>query len=149
MINSSNNLDIVDSGRYAPTLEDKKYLKGPIVTADWSWADSVPAVVAQSIPKGRFEVVVSGSKYVSYPEYIHYLMTASLAAPLSGEYMKLYAAVSCEFFKEIDPGKYENLKEVWASYSITGIDSLSRYELGLLNELGLKIRSKIVKHRKY
>jgi len=84
------------------SLEQKRYLQGPIVQHKSSWADTTPKWMFQQIPAERFAIVLEeiqsgqASWQVSPTELSVAIYPASMDAPMREEYAQIYLWASAQ-----------------------------------------------------
>lgn len=90
--------------------------QSPVVVFNLSSADTLPVSLRDDIVLGRAENRARQKEEASIPELTAYLHTASLAMPITVEWVKVYQYVVREYFvrwKQIPPqGLPDELKEV-------------------------------------
>lgn len=116
------------------TFEIMDVFKSPVIAHDASWAGAIPERIRKIIPEARLFHQIQKINKATYPEIVAFVMTASLSAPLTSEWVEIYTHVSChvceQYFKE----------DHWDT--INAKRTLSRYEMELLNGLQCWIYNK-------
>ena len=73
------------------TADDRRYLTGPLVVGDSAWGADTPAWLQAAVRSARLGLVLAGEHdHASEEEAVAYLMAASLAAPLHGDWAEIY-----------------------------------------------------------
>lgn len=131
----------------ALTVEQTKYLLGPVAHQSRVWADSVPGWIIKALPEARMRVlkaemdIKSPVGLCSDEEVLIVLFGASLDAPISHHYGIIYQVVALRVMSSrgVQVGNVKDSFEV---------KELSEWQEKLLLELKRKIRSSIIKNFK-
>lgn len=74
--------------------EERRYLEGPLICHKGGWGDTVPLWLLKTIPEARAGELTrekeGSAKMCSLEETMLYLYTASLTAPLTAEWTRVY-----------------------------------------------------------
>jgi hypothetical protein len=71
-------------------------LRSPVLTNDTSWADCIPKRILEIIPIARLKAMRLGEQMATLPECIAYIMTRSMIAPMTSEWVNIYTYLGCK-----------------------------------------------------
>ena len=137
----------------ALTAEQRRYLSGPLVLHNESWADTLPDWLRQVIPAARTAQVMAETTDEVEPglatleEVCAYLYTASLAFPLHRDYAEVYVWATAQVLAR--QGRAASVEAVFEMLGEAGarFQSLTAdQECEVLRMLQRDIRRSVVRH---
>jgi len=135
------------------TTEQRRYLSGPLVLHNESWADTLPDWLRQVIPAARAAQVMAETADEAEPglatleEVCAYLYTASLAFPLPHDYAEVCVWATAQMLAK--HGRATSIEAVFEMLGEVGarFQSLTHYqEREVLRVLQRDIRRSVARH---
>ena len=114
-------------------------LTDPIIVFPGGWGYTLPGWIKGAIQIERLVELMKGEDTATDAEACAYLYTASLEAPMDGDWTQIYLYVA---------GKVASKNRRTQMPEDIKVDSLSDYQMGLLRELKDWIYERRVKHRR-
>lgn len=140
-------VDIVYPVAIMPTnlsVEEKRYLFGPIVHHPGGWSREISAMYREAVGSQRIELI-SGTGRTQNPlaatevECLLYLYGAVMCAPPSDDYFRIYMYLTKRFVEKVQ-------KRSWPLEESQ--DSLTDWHIALLRNMAGDIRRAVVKNFK-
>ncbi len=134
------------------TVEQRRYLSGPIVLHNPGWADCVPDWLITAIPAARLEQVTDETvgkiecNLATLEEVCAYLFTASLAFPLDGDHTAIYLWAIAQVLAR--QGRAVSVAAVFEMLGMMEPRTFSVYqECEILRRLQRDLRRSVARHK--
>jgi len=75
-------------------------LSSPVLTHAQTWADCIPDRLIKIVPMARLKSLLLQEKFASLAETCAFIMTRTMEAPMSSEWVNIYTYVSCKVCEE-------------------------------------------------
>jgi hypothetical protein len=118
-------------------------LRAPVLTQSVSWAEAIPERLLKIIPMARLASLYQHKEEATDPECVAFIMTASMEAPLTSEWVDIYTHLSCKVCEQYwQEDHWEAIKapRVLSDYT-------NNYHLKPLRKHIYEKRRKILKNR--
>jgi hypothetical protein len=118
-------------------------LRSPVLTQSVSWSDCIPERLLNIIPMARLASLYKHDEFATDSECVAFIMTASMEAPLTSEWVDIYTHLSCKVCEHY--WQEDHWKTVMAPKVLSDYDN--NYLLKPLRRFIYEKRRKILKER--